>query len=240
MSALDNRPRLVVPTVADSAIEVRGVNFAFAQDTRLTLTDIDLSLAPGEIVILTGPSGAGKTTLLTLVGALRTVQSGSIRVFDEELAGLSARGQREIRKRIGFIFQDHNLFDALSTFETLNLTMKLKEPVPPRTEILRRAGTLLAALGIADYLHTKPHAMSTGQKQRVAIARALIHGPRMILADEPTASLDRDSTGAVLGLLRRRAEEDGVAVLMVTHDTQLFNQADRVVAMKEGRIVDDR
>jgi putative ABC transport system ATP-binding protein len=118
--------------------------------------------------------------------------------------------------------------------------MKLTEPVPPRAEILRRAGHLLAGLGIADHLHAKPQAMSTGQKQRVAIARALIHGPRIILADEPTASLDREATGAVLALLRRRAEEEGVTVLMVTHDTQLFDWADRVVTMKEGRIVADR
>jgi putative ABC transport system ATP-binding protein len=240
MSALESRARRTVPAPVAGAIEMRGVNFAFARDARPTLVDIDLALMPGEMAILTGPSGAGKTTLMTLIGALRTTQSGSIRVLGRELAGLSSKGQRDVRRRIGFIFQDHNLFDALTTFETLNLAMKLCERVPARSEVLQRAGTLLASLGIADYLHAKPNAMSTGQKQRVAIARALIHSPRIILADEPTASLDRDATHSVLSLLRRRADEDGVTVLMVTHDTQLFDQVNRVVTMKEGRIVDDR
>jgi putative ABC transport system ATP-binding protein len=240
VSALERRQRAAPRVVADWAIEARGVNFAFARDAQPTLVDIDLALAPGEMVILTGPSGAGKTTLMTLFGALRTVQSGSIRVLGEELAGLSSKGQRDIRRRIGFIFQDHNLFDALTTFETLNLTMKLRDPIPPKAQVLGLAQTLLGDLGIADYLHAKPHTMSTGQKQRVAIARALIHRPRIILADEPTASLDRDATHAVLSLLRRRAEQDAVTVLMVTHDTQLFPQVSRVVTMKEGHIVDDR
>ncbi|HEU5481279.1 MAG TPA: ATP-binding cassette domain-containing protein [Candidatus Tumulicola sp.] len=240
MSALDSRPPVISPVVTDRAIEVRGVTFSFTREGPPTLIDIDMDVNPGEIVILTGPSGAGKTTLMTLVGALRTIQSGSIRVFHEELAGLSARGQREIRKRIGFIFQDHNLFDALTTFDTLNLAMKLCDPIPPRAEILRRARTLLTSLGIGDYLHSRPHEMSTGQKQRVAIARALIHRPRIILADEPTASLDRDTTNAVLSVLRRRANEDGVTILMVTHDTLLFDQVDRVVTMAEGRILSNR
>lgn len=239
-SALERRRSLAAPRVGNWAIEARGVNFAFSRDALPTLLDINLALAPGEMVILTGPSGAGKTTMMTLFGALRTVQSGSVRVLGQELAGLSSRGQRDIRRRIGFIFQDHNLFDALTTFETLNLTMKLCDPVPPRADIVARARTLLTGLGIGDYLHVKPNAMSTGQKQRVAIARALIHEPRLILADEPTASLDRDATQAVLALLRRRAEQDGVTILMVTHDTQLFGQVNRVVTMKEGRIVDDR
>src|SRR5665213_1620350 len=211
MSALESRARLAAVLPPANAIEARGVNFAFARDARPTL-----------------------------IGALRTTQSGSIRVLGRELAGLSGKGQRDIRRRIGFIFQDHNLFDALTTFDTLNLAMKLCAEVPTRGEIVQRAGALLASLGIADYLHAKPNAMSTGQKQRVAIARALIHSPRIILADEPTASLDRDATHSVLSLLRRRADEEGVTVLMVTHDTQLFDQVNRVIVMKEGRIAEDR
>ncbi|MGH6980309.1 MAG: ABC transporter ATP-binding protein [Stellaceae bacterium] len=241
MSALESRTPIVAAATATAwVIEVHGVTFSFTRQGPPTLIDIDLNVTPGEIVILTGPSGAGKTTLMTLIGALRTLQSGSVCVFGEELAGLSARGQREIRKRIGFIFQDHNLFDALTTFDTLNLAMKLSDPIPSRAEIQRRAHTLLTSLGIGDYLRSRPHEMSTGQKQRVAIARALINRPRIILADEPTASLDRDTTNSVLSVLRRRADEDGVTILMVTHDTQLFDQVDRVVTMAEGRIVSTR
>jgi putative ABC transport system ATP-binding protein len=221
------------------AVVARGVDYAYGSDAhpKPILKEVDLDLAPGEFVILTGPSGAGKTTLMTLIGALRSVQGGSIKVLGTELASLSAQGQRDVRRRIGFIFQDHNLFDALTAFQTLRLAMELAEPRPSHDDALAKATELMNALGMAPHLHARPGQLSTGQKQRVAIARALINNPALILADEPTASLDQGSAGAVIDIIRDRIVRSGAAALMVTHDTRLFSVADRVVRMEDGRVV---
>ncbi|HEV8015381.1 MAG TPA: ABC transporter ATP-binding protein [Stellaceae bacterium] len=220
------------------AIVASGVRYAFSTRTAYdrVLKDINLSVRHGEIVVLTGPSGAGKTTLLTLIGALRAPQEGSIRTLGTEMNGLSGEGQRGIRRRIGFVFQDHNLFEALTPAQTLKLTMELGGKRVAREEALQRSTALLAQLGIESHLHARPRALSTGQKQRVAIARALINDPPLVLADEPTASIDREAADAVLRLLRRRVSERGMSVLMVTHDERLFPIADRVVTMVDGRI----
>lgn len=219
-------------------VSVRGARYSYNSDSghKPVLRNVSLTLQRGEFVILTGPSGAGKTTLLTLVGALRAMQGGSIRVLGKELADLNAPGQREVRRRIGFIFQDHNLFTALTAFETLWLTTELGPVKFSRDQALDRARALLASLGMEDKLHALPRELSTGQKQRVAIARALINAPPLILADEPTASLDHAHSNLVIDLLRRRAADEGTAVLMVTHDSRIFETADRVIQMVEGEI----
>ena len=221
-----------------SAVIAAGVGYNFGSGATLkpVLKSIDLTVERGEFVILTGPSGAGKTTLLTLVGALRSLQSGSIKVFGIELAGLSPAGQRDLRRQIGFIFQDHNLFDALTAFQTLRLATELAARRPTREEALEKATSLLAAIGMDEHLHARPGELSTGQKQRVAIARALINDPPLILADEPTASLDQASAGSVIALIRKRVKDARAAVLMVTHDHRIFSAADRVVRMEDGRI----
>jgi putative ABC transport system ATP-binding protein len=224
---------------AAPVVEVQGATYAFdsGSNRKTVLNDVSLTLDRGEFVALTGPSGAGKTTLMTLIGALRTLQAGSIRVLGVELAGLPPSGQREVRRRVGFIFQDHNLFEALTTWQTLRLAMELAQPRPSGGAARQQAIELLAALDMAAHLHARPRALSTGQKQRVAIARALINDPPLILADEPTASLDQDSVDLVIRLLKRRVTETGASVVMVTHDSRLFTVADRVVTMVDGRIV---
>jgi putative ABC transport system ATP-binding protein len=225
---------------ATAVVVARKVSHAFDTGAarKPVLFDVDFTLERGEFVILTGPSGAGKTTLMTLIGALRSLQSGSIRVLDTELAGLPPAGQRDIRRRIGFIFQDHNLFDALTVFQTLSLAMEVAGRKPGRGEARRRAISLLTLLGMEAYLDSKPRQMSTGQKQRIAIARALINEPPIIIADEPTASLDAETAGLVIKLLRQLVEIGGASILMVTHDNRIFSAADRVMNMVDGRIAE--
>ena len=206
---------------AAPVVAAKALSYAFDIDTapKQVLFDIDFTLGRGEFVILTGPSGAGKTTLLTLVGALRALQAGSCKVFGAELAGLDPAGQRDIRRQIGFIFQDHNLFEALTAFQTLALAMEhCASTRPDPVEARVRASELLAQLGMAAHLDALPRQLSTGQKQRIAIARALINNPKLILADEPTAALDHDNAELVIGLCSniarctgRRLDPDGDA-----------------------------
>lgn len=230
---LSSQPGSLMPTVNARAV---GYSFDIETSPKQVLFDIDFTLARGEFVILTGPSGSGKTTLLTLIGALRALQTGSLNVFGTELADLDAKGQREIRRKTGFIFQDHNLFDALTAVQTLVLTMELAGRQLDKNTARERAVALLATFGMDQYADTKPHALSAGQKQRIAIARALINDPLLVLADEPTASLDAENAQLVIEILRHRVHTNGTGVLMVTHDNRTFHAADRIVNMVDGRM----
>lgn len=218
-------------------VEVRGVGHTYEASpvAKPVLAGVNLAVGPGELVAITGPSGSGKTTLLTLIGALRSLQTGGIRVCGRELAGLGARAQQEVRVGIGFIFQTHNLFEALTAEETLRLTMELG--TIPAGERAARAVAMLAELGLTERAHARPAEMSVGQRQRVAVARALINRPRLVLADEPTAALDAETGQQVVALLRRRAREEGGAVLIVTHDPRVLEVADRVVRLMDGRVM---
>jgi putative ABC transport system ATP-binding protein len=199
------------------------------------LQGIDLAVAPGEVVLLTGPSGCGKTTLLTLVGALRQVQEGSVQVLGRELAGSNQRQRQQLRRSIGMIFQGHNLLRCLTAEQNVQMGSDL---LPALSYRARRdqARDWLRAVGLGDELHKLPHDLSGGQKQRVAIARALAAHPRLLLADEPTAALDSRTGREVVELLQRLAQEQGCAVLMVTHDPRILDIADRLLRMEDGRL----
>ncbi len=219
-------------------VRLKGVNFSFGEGAlrRPVLRDLDLNVAAGEIVLLTGPSGSGKTTLLTLVGALRAMQSGSCVVLGQELMGASETERVTLRRRIGFIFQNHNLLGFLTAQQNVAMALEL-DPSSTEQTRLERAAFMLTSVGLADYLDTPPNKMSGGQRQRVAVARALASGPGLILADEPTAALDRQSGQDVVRLMRDLARQSGMPILLVTHDPRILDIADRVVSMEDGRIL---
>jgi putative ABC transport system ATP-binding protein len=221
----------------EPAVRIRGLSHSFGaqENSKQVLHGIDLDLFPGEIVIMTGPSGSGKTTLLTLIGALRSVQEGSIHAFGRDLAGLSPRELVAVRCGIGFIFQGHNLFDSLTARENVNMAIELT--LADHRERDRRSAEILTRLGLGERMSHKPQALSGGQKQRVAVARALVNRPKIILADEPTAALDKDSGREVVNVLKSLADEERATVLLVTHDTRLLDVADRIINMVDGRIV---
>jgi putative ABC transport system ATP-binding protein len=185
-------------------------------------------------VIMTGPSGSGKTTLLTLVGTLRSVQEGSLRVVGTELNGISLADTTRLRKKTGFIFQAHNLFESLTAYQNVKMSTELlgmaTSDANPKIE------STLDRLGLGDRIHYKPKSLSGGQKQRVAIARGIIHQPDLILADEPTAALDADSGREVVTIFQEMARDLGSTILIVTHDNRILDVADRIVSMVDGRI----
>lgn len=223
----------------EPSICIRGLNHYFGQGEgrKQVLFNNSLDLYPGEIVIMTGPSGSGKTTLLTLIGTLRSVQEGSLRVQSRELKGLSASRLVQVRRSLGFIFQAHNLFFSLTAMQNVRMAMELQNY--SQKEMYDRASTMLDRLGLGHRLNYKPQALSGGQRQRVAIARALVNRPKVILADEPTAALDKDSGREVVTMLQEFAKEEGSTILLVTHDNRILDVADRIVNMVDGSIISD-
>ncbi|MCH2171295.1 ABC transporter ATP-binding protein [Myxococcota bacterium] len=229
----------------EPAIQVEDLEYAFgeAEARKVVLDGIDLSLAAGEFAIMTGPSGSGKTTLLSLIGALRSPQQGGLRVLGRDLSRLgAARGGEAgdleaFRRRLGIIFQLHNLFPALTAFQSVQMSLDLHDLSVEEKDA--RIEGILAKLGLEERFDYKPERLSGGQRQRVAIARALVHEPELVLADEPTAALDAENTEIVLELLRELARKRRTSVLMVTQDARVFEAADRLVHLVDGRIVSD-
>ncbi len=221
------------------AVAIRDLDHWYGRGStcRQVLQGVHLTIQPGEVVLLTGPSGCGKTTLLTLVGALRQVMGGSLQVLGQELNG-SSRGERQrLRRRIGMIFQGHNLLRCLSAEQNVQMGSDLLDDLSYRS---RRdvARQWLRAVGLGDHLNKLPHDLSGGQKQRVAIARALAARPRLLLADEPTAALDSRTGREVVDLIRGLARDQGISVLMVTHDPRILDIADRLVRMEDGQLLE--
>ena len=218
-------------------VRLDGLKHSFGSgvNRRQVLQDISLCVDPGEVVLLTGPSGCGKTTLLTLIGALRQVQEGSVQVFGEELKGASRSARLKLRRRIGMIIQGHNLLRCLTAEQNVQMGADLLQGLSYRAR-RDRSREWLRAVGLSDHLSKLPHDLSGGQKQRVSIARALAARPQLLLADEPTASLDSRTGREVVELLKGLAKDQGCGVLMVTHDPRIIDVADRLVQMEDGQL----
>ena len=224
--------------MADSnPISVQGLCHSFGKGAlrKQILFDITTEIPKGEIVIVTGPSGSGKTTMLTLVGALRSAQEGSVRVLGQELCGAKPRVLEKVRKQIGFIFQQHNLLGALTAIQNVELGARVTGKIS-RSQLRKRSKAMLEAVGLGDRMFHHPEKLSGGQRQRVAIARALVGEPAMLLADEPTASLDKKSGREVVDRMKVLAKEHGTTILLVTHDNRILDIADRIVHLEDGRL----
>lgn len=225
----------------ESVVEIDRLNHFFGTGKlkKQILFDINLTLKTGEVVILKGPSGSGKTTLLTLMGGLRSPQSGSLRVFQQELVGASKQQLVCTRRNTGYIFQSHNLLASLTAKQNVQMSLELHSDLAA-PEIERRAIAMLEAVGLEEQIDYYPQQLSGGQKQRVAIARALAAHPKMVLADEPTAALDSKSGRNVVDLMQQLAREQGCTILIVTHDNRILDVADRLIELEDGKISSDR
>jgi putative ABC transport system ATP-binding protein len=220
------------------AISAQGLDYYFGHGKlrKQVLFDIHLDIHVGEIVIMTGPSGSGKTTLLTLVGGLRSTQSGRLQVLEQELSGASAQQLAQARRHHGYIFQAHNLHGSLTALQNVRMGLEL-HPSYSNADMQARSAEILEQVGLGD--HYYPDDLSGGQKQRVAIARALVSHPKLVLADEPTAALDSKSGRDVVTLMQRLAKEQGCTILLVTHDNRILDIADRIVNMEDGKLKDN-
>jgi putative ABC transport system ATP-binding protein len=221
-------------------IQAHGLNhwFGTGEARKQALIDIDLTVARGSFTVLMGPSGSGKTTLLTLLGCLRDVQDGSVRLMGCELRGASETQLIALRRRLGFIFQAHNLHESLTALQNVMMGVQVHPGIPD--DVARQAATrALGLVGLSDRIDYLPGNLSGGQKQRVAVARALVGNPALVLADEPTAALDKDNAAEVIDLLKRLGAERGTTTLLVTHDSRILERADRILTLEDGRIVAD-
>ena len=221
-----------------NTLEIISLNHWYGQGAmrRHVLHSVSMQISPGEVVLLTGPSGCGKTTLLTLIGALRKVQDGDLKVFGKQLYGANRQTRQNLRKNIGMIFQGHNLLRCLTAEQNVQMGADLLNGFSYNS---RRAQSRewLRAVGLEDHMSMLPHDLSGGQKQRVAIARALAARPKLLLADEPTSALDSSTGREIVDLLKKLALEQSCSVLIVTHDPRILDVADRLLQMEDGQLL---
>lgn len=222
----------------ESVISISNLNHYFGNGNlkKQVLFDINLDINPGEIVIMTGPSGSGKTTLLSLIGALRSVQEGSLNILNKEMNGANEEQMVQTRRFIGYIFQAHNLLPFMTARQNVQMSIELHEDISPE-EARIKSEAMLAEVGLGERINYYPENLSGGQKQRVAIARALVSHPKLVLADEPTAALDKKTGRDVVNLMQHLAKEQGCTILLVTHDNRILDIADRIVEMEDGHLI---
>ncbi len=228
-----------MPIIATSepAISITHLNHYYGQGSlrRQVLYDINLQIERGEILIMTGPSGSGKTTLLTLMGSLRLFQDGSLNILGYELFNANIEQMTTARRDIGYIFQAHNLLHFLTVYQNVEMSLEIHDVTAIEADT--RIRNVLTAVGLEHKMDSYPSDLSGGQKQRVAIARALVSQPKIILADEPTAALDKKSGRDVVEIMEKLAKEQGCTILLVTHDNRILDLADRIIYMEDGYLV---
>ena len=225
---------------SETVISVSNLNHYFGKGAlqKQVLFDINLEIKAGEIVIMTGPSGSGKTTLLSLMGGLRSSQNGSLQILGQEMSGAKKAQLTKLRRQIGYIFQAHNLMSFLTAKENVRMSLELHEH-HLNGDINAKATAMLDHVGLGEHINYYPENLSGGQKQRVAIARALVSHPKIVLADEPTASLDKQSGRDVVELMQMLAKEQNCTILLVTHDNRILDIADRIIYMEDGQLKSD-
>lgn len=221
-----------------SIVKIRNLNHYFGRRAlrKQVVFDINLEIRSGEIIILTGQSGSGKTTLLSLIGGLRSVQEGSLRILGQELQGANQDQLVLVRRQIGYIFQAHNLLQFMTARQNVQMSVELHENISEQ-KARAKSEAILKAVGLGSRVNYYPHNLSGGQKQRVAIARALVGHPKLVLADEPTAALDSRTGREVVDLMQRLAKQQGISIMLVTHDNRILDIADRILQMEDGRLV---
>ena len=228
---------------ADIAVRVSGVDKAFGSDAAavVALRQVEFEARRGELIMLVGPSGCGKTTLLSVIAGTLHADAGAVEVFGQRLDGLSQEALTAFRLRhLGFVFQSFNLIPTLTVRENVMIPLLLQGV--PHAEAARRAGEMLARVGLDGREDGPATTLSGGQQQRVAIARALVHEPPLLICDEPTSALDKDTGGKVMEMIRDLSRSPDRCVIVVTHDHRIFRFADRIAEMEDGRIrrvVDD-
>lgn len=213
-------------TYHDTEVPVHAVN------------GIDLSFDKGEFAAIVGPSGCGKTTLMNMIGGLEQPSEGTVEVDGSIMSDLSSNALIDFRLRnIGFVFQAYNLIPVLSAKENVSFIMQLQNW--DKNEMDNRTEALLASVGLAEKMNSRPNQLSGGQQQRVAVARALASKPKFILADEPTANLDSVATGQLLDIMERLNEEEQTTFIFATHDQRVMNKARRVITLEDGKVISD-
>jgi putative ABC transport system ATP-binding protein len=224
-----------VAPVPALAIDVEHLFFSFSSLDNPILKGVSVQVDQGEIVIMTGPSGSGKSTFLTIVGALRQATQGKVVVLGQDLVHASKETILSIRRQAGYIFQQHNLIESLTALQNVAMTLEMDGSFDAEGR-REKSAHMLGRVGLSGHEHKKPHQMSGGQRQRVSIARALVSKPKLVLADEPTASLDKTSGGACIEILTSLAQEDNTTIFLVSHDYRVLNQATRIIELEDGLI----
>ena len=221
-------------------LTLQGINKRYRQGELEfnALTDINLTIEEGEFAALVGPSGSGKTTLLNIIGGLDAATEGSTHLNGIDISELNESKLSDFRLlQLGFVFQSYNLVPVLSALENVELVMVLQGR--DKKESCERAKHYLELVGLKEVIHRRPSALSGGQQQRVAVARALAAGPRLVLADEPTANLDSENATALLDIMHTLSHEEKTTFIFSTHDPRVMDRAERIITLQDGKIVND-